>query len=492
MRARHRTTSPTTRRLPLALLLLAALLGPQSACGPSYTEEVKGAHNALMIGDPSQAMRLINAQLGVRDMTEMPAQIKDNTTLLLLERATLLQASNNYKMAARDLMAADQELVLLDLSKSKMEDVGKYLYSDDVATYRAAPYERLLLNTLNMINFLALYDLDGARVEARRFRTIEAFYVDAENKTLLPGLVALGNYLAGATFEASRRYDDAVRHYARAWYFGLRDADLKARLRDLYRVTGYTERKLQSAGLDAIAADAKAAGPMGLDAYAEAHQRGDVLAVIQFGMAPYKKAMRVPTSQAMRMSSSRSGQYALTPATRARVAQLSSSGGLNYVNFPELSTDGLPVRTSSSAALAINARGVSTFLGMDVKTQVDTAWRELAGPLMSAAITRTITRAVVGQAGKASATAAQGGGGAGAAVGVLGWLAALGVQGAMGANDTPDTRCWTTLPAYIRLSRTKLPRGMHAAEVNISGRTQRQTVAVWPDRLNVVNFSRLR
>lgn len=458
----------------------------------SYTEEIAVAQGSISSGNPAEAIKVINKQLGVENVRQVPRKMKDNDTLLLLERATLLQSMGNYKMSARDMVVIDQNLEWLDIDQLNAADIGKYFYREDITNYRSPPYERLMLNTLNMINFLAQRNLDGARVEARRFTIMEGFYLDGDGKALMPGLLALGNYLGGAAFEASSDYDMAARYYSRAWHFGLRDEDLRQRLFDLYRVSGYSGRELKSPFFERLRAQAKATEPMTWEQYAAKHRTGDTLVIVQYGMVPYKQAKRVPARRAMVLASSMRGRHGLSSRTRARTATLIANGTLTGVNFPQLSRTGLPSRNSSSAKLTVDGKNVSLFQGMYVSQQVEMAWQQISGPLMSAALTRTITRAAVGQVGRAAAQATQSGNGQVAIVGALGWLAATGVEAGMGAADTPDTRGWTTLPAYIRVSRTKLTRGLHSAQVNISGRTDKQTIAVWPDRLNVVNFSKIR
>ena len=243
-------------------------------CGcATYTRTIREAQLDLTAGRPASALSIINERLDVDEAAELPAQLDENQILLLLERATLLQAIGDYELAARDMMIADQRLDWLDIDGATSVDLGKYLYSGASTPYRAPAYERLLLNTLNMLNFMAMRDFQGARVEARRFRLIEQFVLGEEEDgdPLTAGLLAAGNYLAGVAFEASREYDIAVRHFGRAWFYGHRTDELRGRLVDLARVTGWdgagvtatTTGPLASKATTAeLLAAAKAAGAM--------------------------------------------------------------------------------------------------------------------------------------------------------------------------------------------------------------------------------------
>ena len=159
-------------------IALAASLAVSSGCA-SYTEEMRAAQFSIASGEIGTAIAFLNTQLEVEGIQQMPAVLDDHGTLLLLERATLLQAQRNYEMSARDMMAVDGRLEWFDIEGEGIEQLAAYFYSEDVKAYRAPAYERMLLNTLNMLNFVGMSDLEGARVEARRFRQLEQFYLES-------------------------------------------------------------------------------------------------------------------------------------------------------------------------------------------------------------------------------------------------------------------------------------------------------------------------
>lgn len=439
--------------LPL-LILCALMCVSTSGCANTYTQDVAATQVAISISDPNQGIRAINEQLNVSSSLMVPAEFKGSESLFLLERATLLQATTNYKMSARDMMVVEQNLEFLDIAGMTANDMAKYYYSEDVSNYKAPPYERLMLNTLNIINFLAIRNLEDARVEARRFTVMESYYLTDKGEAVLPGILALGNYLAGAAFEASRNYNVATRYYSRAWHFGMRDTDLRQRLTDLYRVSGYSGRELKDKGLDRLKAQAKEDGPLTWKEYADRHRTGDVLVVTQFGMAPFKKSVNRSVSQ-------------LTNNAQAT----------GTIRVPELSDQGAIRRDEGGLLLSVDGKAVDTFRGMNVADQVKLAWTRSHPKIMSAAVARASTRSALTSVGQGT--------------GSLG-LIAQGAAVALAASDTPDTRSWTTLPAYIRLSRVKLDQGMHVAQVRVGDKTDRQTIGVWLNQLNVINFSKLR
>jgi hypothetical protein len=472
----------------VAAALVCALCAGPGGCA-SYTEEMRAAQFSIASGEIGEAIVFLNRELGVDGIGQVPGELDSHDTLLLLERATLLQAQRNYAMSSRDMMEVDGRLEWFDIDGEGLDDIASYFYSDDVKAYRAPAYERMLLNTLNLLNFVGMGDLEGARVEARRFKLLEEYYLDGEGEALVPDLIMLGNYVSGAVFEASGDYERALGLYVRAWVFGMRSPELKDRLRDLARLTSFRPPEADTSFFDGIYEDAQYAGALSVDEYRAKHQRGDTLVIVQYGVTPYKKAVRVEARRALGMAAA----HRMTPASRQRAIGLVADGSLEGVNFPQLTDEFLPVRDTSSASLVVDGQQVPLALGMDVGVAVTRAWGRIEGVVMAAALTRMLARAVVGGAGRVAALAAASSGDARAgAVGALGWLAATGAQAAMRAADVPDTRSWTTLPEYIRVGRVQLGRGLHTAEVNVVGRADRQRVPIWPDRLNLINFSRLR
>jgi hypothetical protein len=77
---------------------------------------------------------------------------------------------------------SDKQIEVLDFSRNAAHDIGKYLFSDDVGPYKAPAYEKLMINTMNMVNYLARGDLQGARIEARRLAVMQKFLEQSENK----------------------------------------------------------------------------------------------------------------------------------------------------------------------------------------------------------------------------------------------------------------------------------------------------------------------
>lgn len=459
----------------------------------SYSDAVRDAQADVRAGRPDQALVHFDDRLETDGWEELPDDLEGDKVLLLLERATLLQATGEYETSARDMIVADQRLEWLDIDAYDRVDLAKWIYSDDASNYRAPAYERLLLNTLNMVNFLALGDLESARVEARRFELIESFFVEEASEPIRDDLRATGHFLSGAAFEHSGDLTQAVRHYEIAWRMGWRGAGLRQRLVDLYRLSSERARgRPPGDPTTELVVEAELKGAIRLAEYRRRHLDGDTIVVVQSGLSPYRKAVRVPIGRAFIWAGAAHSHHGLSAAERARGQELIAQGLLKWVNLPVLSEDGIQV--DPPVSLAIDGRSAPLEGRIDIAAQVVTSWKEIFPPIVASAITRMITRAVAGTATRVTTReiAKNSDSAGGAAIGAVGLLASLAIEGGMAAADTPDTRSWTTLPGAIRLRREQLEPGTHTLSVRVRGRTEERTVEISQRGLILVNFSRLR
>src|SRR6187455_1533975 len=167
-----RWTSPSSF-WPQRGVLLVALFALQACAG--HSDRTLEARSALDAGRPEAALKLYNEELEVKTEKDLPEDTGGDNTLLLLDRSMILQQLKKYELASRDLQLADKEIELLDFSHNALDSIGKYTFSDDTGPYKAPPYEKLMVNTMNMVNYLARGDLNGARIEARRLAVMQKY-----------------------------------------------------------------------------------------------------------------------------------------------------------------------------------------------------------------------------------------------------------------------------------------------------------------------------
>ncbi|MDI1431674.1 hypothetical protein [Polyangium sorediatum] len=444
-----------------AACVITFALGALANAGCAGHEvRVRDSLAALDRGSMDQAVVALNRELGVKSSGELPAVTRDEA-LLLLDRGSIHLAMGQYERASRDFGAADQAMEVLDLSTSKAADLGRYVFSDDAGPYKAPAYEKLLLNTLNMLSYLARHDLNGARVEARRLVVMQK-YIESQGDE--GALLGLGSYLAGFTFEKSKQRDEALLHYDEALDY----ARYKS-LRDPLRALTRGEKTTHEA-VDALVEGAEPLPPV------EETGEAELLVVVGFGRVPQKTPVRIPIGMAMQIVGNE-----LSPMDRREVDSLVLQGAVAWINYPTLGQGrgGYEVPRAS-----IGEEILPLEQALDVEGEVRSAWHKREGTLVLAAITRLLARTAASVA-VAGATAAginaaqddrQRRDGSAEAVGMLlGFATSL----TMSALDTPDTRSWSTLPARIAIARTRVPAGKHAITLEVRG--QRRTFDVKVD-----------
>jgi hypothetical protein len=431
--------------------LAAIALGAAALVGcPGHEDRTRSALDALDRGAPTEALAELDKELDVTRPEDLPA-LKGDNALLLLDRGTIQLSLDKYELSARDLGAADKSIDLLDMSRSKVDDIGKYMFSDDSGPYKAPAYEKLLVNTINMMNYLARGDVGGAKVEARRLAIMQKYLKDNDEDGVLLGL---GSYLAGFAFEKSGETAEALAYYDEA----LKHAQYPS-LRDPIRVL--TQGEPKSPGQKALIGDS---GPLDPPS---ATGEGEVLVVVGFGRVPQKEPRRIPIGLALTLTAG-----ALSPGNAAQANALAAKGLVTWVNYPTLG----PSRGSYSIpSLVVDGRGAAMEQALDVEDEVRKSWKNKEGTIIAAAITRTITRIVAGEVAQAATTAAAGKNG-----GVVGLLVGLATSATLTAVDTPDTRCWSTLPSKIAIARLRLRAGHHEVRVAARGRERGYSVDLQP------------
>lgn len=436
----------------VGVIAAAAIASGTLGCA-GHEDRTRTALAALDRGATREAVAALDVELGVERPEDLP-QLKGDNALLLLDRATVQQGLDRFELSARDFGAADKAIDLLDMSRTGADDLGKYLFSDSTGPYRAPAYEKLLVNTINLVNYLALHDLNGAKVEARRLSVMQKYVRDHQEES---GLVGLGSYLAGLAFEKSGDeaealgyYDDALKYSA---YRSLREP-----LRAL------THGRPRSRGIDALVNGGAGAGPQ-----PPVGEAGDaeLVVVVGFGRVPQKEPVRVPIGLALTMVS---GDLAAGDAARANA--LAAKGLVTWVNYPVLR----PGRGGYAIpSFFLDGRAQSMEEAIDVESEVVEAWHKKESTIVLAAVTRMIARMVAGEIAEGVTSAAAGKNG-----GALGLLAGLATTATMAAFDTPDTRCWSTLPARIAIARLRVPAGKH--QIQLGARGQSKQIEVTLDR----------
>lgn len=417
-------------------LLLATGLGGCS----TYVDRLSQATLYADAGSYDSAVTELNRTLDVDSSEQLPSQWGGDRPLAALERGSLHQALQRFQASARDLSAAEQELELLDFSTDAIGELGAYLYSDSAKTYRTPPTERLSLNAVNLLNYLARGDLEGAAVEARRFQVMREYLSTLHITTAAP--TTLGAYLAGFVFERRGEGDRALRYYEEALAGGSLE-NLEAPVARLAAVHPYRGPALKEVlSRQKVARSGGAAVP-------------EILVVIGAGRVPHKEPRRMALGAAVGI-----GGVLVT----GDIDWL-KYGAAKFIVYPELVDTptllGSPVVTVDGRAVASE---VLTDLGAEIRREYEAAKPQI----IAAALTRLATRAAVAEGVRAAGRQESD---------LLGDVLSLLVESALVALDRPDTRSWTMLPAQVLVARVPVRPGSHSVEVAFGG-GPRHTVPV--------------
>jgi hypothetical protein len=349
-----------------------------------------------------------------------------------------------FALSSRDLELGDKQVEVLDFSRGTLDDIGKYMFSDNSGPYAAPPYEKLLINSVNMMNYLARRDLNGARVEARRFAVMQQFI--AQHDGLGKSMSGPGSYLAGFIFEKSNQPGEALRYYDEALQYGSYPS-LREPLRRLTKLDAF-----RSPRIDTLVKEGGAEPPAADDS-------GDILVIVNYGRVPAKIANRVPIGLALTIAAT----Y-MSPAQSSRANYLAAQGLVTWVNYPSLG-NAHGEYDEPHFALDRQYLPLEGMLAVDVEAK--RAWKSVEGAVVASAITRLLTRVVAGEVTRR----ATGGG-------LLGALLSLGTQATLTAVDTPDTRSWSTLPARIAFGRVRVAPGRRTIRLVARGTEKRQVIDV--------------
>lgn len=449
-----------TLRKAAAAAFVSLGLVSGTGCG-GHEARTLPVRSALDRGAPKEALAALNEELDVKSSKDLPSDIQGDKALLVLDRASIQQSLASFADSSRDFEAADKAIDMLDLSHNAADTLGKYIFSDSSGRYVAPPYEKLLINTLNMINYLERADLSGARIEARRLSVMQRYVADSLKEKNNP-VLGLGGFLAGLAYEKSGEVDEALRYYDEALAFSGFSA-LREPTRALLTQSSYRSPRLQ-----ALANEGEKKPSL------EEAGEGEVIVVIGYGRVPHKIAKRIPIGLALTLFSS-----SIHPTDQAAANRLAAQGLVTWVNYPTLA----PGQGAYALPTAqLDGRYVQLEEAVDVGAQVREAWGKLEGSIVASAITRMIARLAVGEGIKTASGRDS----------VVGLLASLGAQAALTAADTPDTRSWETLPSRVAVARLRLPAGVHTLKLDARGVSRTAQVDLKSGGWSLVSLMALR
>ncbi|MDG0814744.1 COG3014 family protein [Bdellovibrio svalbardensis] len=271
-----------------------------TACA-TYQNKVQESRQALVSHDFSKALK---------DLEPLAANENGDQLVYLLDYATALQISGNYKDSNNAFLKADRLSELVDY-QSISRQTGSLLLNQEMVQYKGDTFEKIFINAYLAMNFLELGNLDDALVEARRIN--EKFIKNRQEEKKSFEMNSFSKYLSAVIWEANKNYDDAYIAYTEAYKI---DPTIGPIGEDLIRSAKLARRN------DAYQSWKKKFPDVKEEKTWYDKNIGELVVIFQQGWGPRK----VPSSNEYRLP-------ALMPVRSETVlTRLSFEGGGNYVS----------------------------------------------------------------------------------------------------------------------------------------------------------------
>jgi hypothetical protein len=415
---------PLARRI--RPVLLAASLAVGGCVSIQYQQDP--LEQAVINQQPAQALTIL----------EKENHKNRNATLYHLNKAVLLRMQGEFKASNAELEAAkkiDQELEAISLR----EQAAAVTVNDAMRSYLPPPFERAMLHCLEILNYLQMNDVDGARVEALQQ---DVFLTQHYDKKEPP----FARYLNGLVFEADGELSDAMIAYRKA-YQAFRAAQLpvpKQLQADLLRLTDYLELNNEH---DKLQEQFKLKH---WPTQAQLNKQGEVIAIVLSGLVPRKHETSI-------------------------MAQDPESGQLHRISIPFYETRQAQVENMKLVSLNNSSEG-------ELFARLDRQAYASLDDAMPGIIARAVARVVVKN--KLSDNMAERNQLLGAITNIAGFI-----------TEQADTRGWNMLPQDILVARLALAPGSYDIHVELDnslgkmvGSETEQQVALRPKQKRVYSW----
>jgi uncharacterized protein len=406
---------PLLLRQSAALGALCAVLG--TGCAGDYIARTRGYRHAY------EAYRYPEAEQGFASEVASGPQI--DHLLALMDQGMVLHAAGKLEESIKVLAEADKLSQNLDFT-SVSEEAKVLISSERERVYRGEDFEKLMISTLQALNYAQLGKDEDALVEVRRVNQRMQRMISEEKKPYEQ--LAVARYVAAVLWEDQGHADDAFIDYAAANQLV---GNLGSLAEPLVRLAKETQRDTALAELRRQYPWAQPR-PLGPD-------EGQLLVVLEVGKVPIKTTGTRNGGPSIGIIS----VPEFHPRPWIRDARISIDGGQPVVPTP---------LTSLEAVAQIH-----------LKNRLDGLILRQAGALAI----RTGIAAGAGAATKSEA------------VGILTFLA-------LSAANQPDLRSWMSLPAEFQLVRFRVPAGAHRMAVIAGGGLRELEIQVRPKRVTLV------
>ncbi|MBU4483937.1 hypothetical protein KKA47_00785 [bacterium] len=408
------------RSLLFRVIALVAIFFVTS-CASTYQSRAKPAREAFNSGDYDKAVEII----------EKIKPAPRDKLLHLLDKGMILHGAGKYKESNQTLTEAEDLWKNLSI-KSVSKETGATLWSEEGVDYAGDKYERVMIPTIRMLNYVALGDWDGALIEVRRIRyTVEKVYGstrDFDN--------AFALYFSAVVWETLGHINDALIDYKQLGKHGK-------------QVPYYAHDIKTTSSRLGLADKLPEKGNMAWDASKKYRDdRAQILVVIESGEAPYYVAESVTT-----------GYFTISvPTVRSKPIPVQSV--MVKIDGKEVGQTYPFYNIAEDILGALKERQKRTFVRKMIKLSTQTGLYVAGNELMKKDDTKS----------------------------ELAGLALTALSFSMSVAEKADERSWRTLPGMFQLGRFYVSQGTHEIELipQGGGKTFTTTLDVKPGKPEMV------
>ncbi len=340
----------------------------------------------------------------------------------LLDYATALQTAGKFEESVRVFLKAEKLADLKDYH-SVSNVVGSLALSEEMVQYKGEDFEKVLINNMNAMNFLAMGQLDEALVEVRRVNE-KLYKLKMDGKKDF-NQSPLAFYLGAIIWESDRKFDDAYIAYKKTY-------DVAPTFRPLRE--------------DLIRAAIRAQRPEELEKWKKAfpevvvkpewrdRSMGEIVVVYLQGWGPRKQ----PRPESPRFPQLVSVTYS-KPALRVSVAAIQDAKGAPTANQELAQSDRLEAYVSGDEVYSIDEVAIKALEG---------DYGRLVGSRLAGIAAKAVLADQLRQKDQV--------------LGQLAWIA-------MNLADRADLRQWSTLPSAFQIARIPLKAGKYQVRLQSGG-----------------------
>lgn len=406
-----RNVSFCLSRLQKILSIMVAL-GVASGCA-TYQTKV----------DESRRLLKLNPMEASEKLEKLANEESRDQLVYMLDYATALQGAGRYEESAKFFLRAEK---LADANDyHSISNVAASLaLNEEMVQYKAEDFEKVLIPSLNALNYLSLNQSENAMTQVRRVNEILTKLRIDEKKDFNQSPYAY--YLGAVLYENERDFDNALILYKKAYEFAPSFEPIK---KDLLRTSVRAQRP------DELEKFKKQFPELSIDPKWKDRKLGEIIFIFQHGWGPRKQ----PRPENHR--------------------------------FPRLVSVPSAVAAATMLVEAVGGSFETTVQSQTIYSIDDVAIKALEGDygrLVASRLAGVATKAVLADQLRQKNEA----------LGQLAWIA-------MNLADRADLRQWSTLPQSLQFARVQVPAGVYRVRLSTNGSidvSDERQIEVAPDR----------